>query len=62
MRLDLVRSDLYRMARDKGLHPRDRIAAAKVLLHYPAPGADSGNAKVREIVDAIHAWKTRAAG
>ena len=44
VRLNLVRSDLYRMARDTGLSPGMRIAAARVLLQYPEIGTNDTTA------------------
>ena len=44
VRLDLVRSDLYRMARDGELKHYLRIAAARVLLQYPNVGMGDGAA------------------
>ena len=44
VRLNLVRSDLYRMARDNGLRPTLRIAAARVLLQYPETGTNDASA------------------
>ena len=52
VRLDLVRSDLYRIARDGGNKPNIRIAAARVLLHYPAEEQAAGPSQ--ELLNQLH--------
>ena len=57
VRLDLVRTDLYRMARDQKMKTYLRISAARVLLQYAEVevGDKKATEKINKLFNALSA-------